>query len=85
VAIIGHGRVWFPAMTYSCLQPILWHASSPQDIQAALVSTANPHGAITNSDLELAGTIAHQDILNQDLDCREPTTTGPCDSIPAVA
>ena len=32
-------------------------------VQDAFVSAANLSGDITNSDLELAGTIAHDDIL----------------------
>jgi hypothetical protein len=84
-AKLGMGGVWFPATTHSCLQPILWRASFPWDIQAALVPTANLHGAITNSDLELAGAIAHQDVFVQDVNCGERTTSGLCDNIPAAA
>jgi hypothetical protein len=78
------GGVWLAATTYSHLQPILWRAPFPTYVQFALVSTSNPQGAIANSDLELAGAIAHQDGLVQQVDCRERTTEGLCDNIPAV-
>jgi hypothetical protein len=53
-------------------------------VQTALVSTRNPQGAITNSDLEVARAIAHQDVSVQEVDCRERTTAGLCDNIPAA-
>ena len=37
--------------------PILWRHRFPQDIVSDLVSSDNPHGSISNSDLELAGII----------------------------
>jgi hypothetical protein len=39
-----------------------------------LVSFSNPRGRITNSDLELAGSIAHNDVLAQLVDVTEATT-----------
>ena len=73
----GMGGVWLPPPNQapplaiqqpkaSRLQhPILWRARFPQKIQSQLVSLANPTGSITNSDLELSGAIAHDDILPQ--------------------
>jgi hypothetical protein len=58
-AKLGMGGVWLAATTCSHLQSILWQAPFPPDMQSALVSTSDPQGAITNSDLELAGAIAH--------------------------
>jgi hypothetical protein len=81
----GMGGVWFPATTHSNLRPTLWRARFPPEVQAQLVSDQNRHGTITNSDLELAGTIAHQDILVQLLDCRERTIGVLNDNIPAVS
>ena len=43
--------------------PLLWRAPFPDKVQAQLVTKQNPKGRITNSDLELAGTIMHQDVL----------------------
>ena len=45
---------------------------------------ANPKGSITNSDLELAGSIAHNDVLAQAADVREKTTHNSYDNIAAV-
>ena len=44
----------------------------------------NPKGSIANSDLELAGSIAHNDVLAQAADAREKTTHNSYDNIAAV-
>jgi hypothetical protein len=59
------GGAWFPATTNSNLSPLLWRAKFPDSIQSKLVSDSNPTGTINNSQLELAGNIAHQDVLAQ--------------------
>ncbi|CAB9522170.1 expressed unknown protein [Seminavis robusta] len=62
---LGLGGVWLPATTNSNsnLPPALWF---PQDlINQHLVSFKNPTGTITNSHLELAGLITHEDVLAQ--------------------
>ena len=94
----GMGGVWFPPLptplpfalqqqAHQRLQsPILWRAEFDKKIQDLLVSTDNPSGSITNSDLELAGAIAHDDILVQAL--RNPTHISSCtfsDNTPAIA
>ena len=78
---IGMGGTWLshdPAFN-----PLVWRARFPPHIQAALVSTSNPHGRITNSDLELAGQIAQLDVLAQHSDCRERTVSTLTDNISA--
>lgn len=80
----GMGGVWLPATTHSNLQPTLWRAQFPQHIQDRLVSTNNPDGDITNSDLELAGLLAQQDIIVQAVNCRGRTIVPLGDNIPAV-
>ena len=45
-------------------QPLLWCAPFPPDIQACIVSTKNPNGDITNSDLEQAGVLAQANVMN---------------------
>jgi hypothetical protein len=67
------------------LHPILWRAPFPQAIQTDVVSSSNPTGSITNSDLELAGTIAHHDVLVHHVDCRERTIHTLTDNTPALA
>ena len=70
----GMGGVWFPPSVKlpgviqlhfpGCWKhPIFWCHKFPPAIQNQLVSVQNPLGIITNSDLELAGSIAHDDIL----------------------
>jgi hypothetical protein len=43
--------------------PMLWRTPFPHSIQSKLVTDVNPHGNLTISDFELAGVVAHQDIL----------------------
>jgi hypothetical protein len=86
----GMGGVWFPPDASSppgapTHPPIAWHFPFPQNIQDQVVSFDNPTGSITNSDLELAGTIAHQDVIVRQVDCRERTVATGCDNTPSVA
>jgi hypothetical protein len=64
--------------------PVVWRQPFPLSIQQQLLSFANPTGTVTNSDLELAGVITHQDVLAQHFDIRESTTATICDNTPAV-
>ena len=92
----GMGGVWFPPgppapnaihpSRHRRLQsPVLWRQKFPDNIRMDLVSTSNPTGSITNSDLELAGTIAHDDVLASITDVTHLTTCGLCDNSPSVA
>jgi len=53
-------------------------------VQRQPVSFSNPTGTITNSDLELAGSVAQQDTLAQAADIREKTTHHLCDNTPTA-
>ena len=64
--------------------PMLWRVPFPKDIQDQIVSTDNPTGKITNSDLEQAGVLAQHDIICQLFDTREVTIATLCDNTPAV-
>ena len=77
----GMGGVWLSADPH--FHPLVWRATFPLPIQANLVSTANPRGTVTNSDLELAGQVAHLDVLLQNSDCRERTVSCLTDNISA--
>ena len=81
----GMGGVWFPATTNSNLTPILWRERFPNSISLALVSDKNPSGTINNSQLELAGQIAQQDVLVQHVDCQGRTVVPLGDNIPMVS
>ncbi|MGH7974698.1 MAG: hypothetical protein ACREBR_04170, partial [bacterium] len=65
--------------------PLLWRFRFPADVTDSVVSYDNPKGQLTNSELELAGVIGHQDILAQAVDIREHTNATLCDNTPAVA
>ena len=80
----GMGGVWLPATMHSNLPPLLWRAEFPPEIQSALVPLRNPHGTVTNSDLELAGLIAQQDIIAQAVNCHGRTVCPLGDNIPMV-
>jgi hypothetical protein len=85
-AAAGMGGVIFTrAKNNNKLHPLLWRTPFPSDIQKDLVSFSNPKGKITNSDLELAGTIGQHDVLVHNIDCRERTIHTLTDNTPALA
>ena len=66
----GAGGVWFPSSHLNPRgkfgqKPILWSYKWPDDIIANLVTTENPSGTVTNSDLELAGGLIHLEAIVQ--------------------
>jgi hypothetical protein len=75
------GGVWF---THEG-KALLWRQPFDDDIQNRLVSYKNPRGDITNSDLELAGTVIHQHILGQHASVTGETAHTLCDNTPAVS
>ncbi len=54
---LGMGGFWLPATDDSMIQPSLWCTPFPVCIQQQLLTTLNPAGTITNSDLELTAVI----------------------------
>jgi hypothetical protein len=79
----GMGGVWLNP-SGRCA-PLLWRLSFPTLLRAWLVSTNNPSGDITNSDLEHAGAVCHQDILAQCYDIREATVCTLTDNTAALS
>ena len=65
--------------------PLLWRAPFPEHIQREVVSRDNPHGRLTNSDLEQAGVAAQAIIATQEYDLQERTLAILCDNTPAVS
>lgn len=65
--------------------PILWRAPFHQDIQGSVISSNHPAGTITNSDLELAGTIAQHDIAAQHLPVHHRTIGTATDNTPTLS
>lgn len=81
------GVHFIPMTDNSCnnnVMPILWQQRFPQSICNNLVSYDNPNGRITNSNLKLAGLIAHNDILAQYADVSEATTHNCYNNTPTV-
>ena len=92
----GMGGVWFPPgpavplaispyTAHRLQQPCLWRSPFPLTVQQDLVSFKNPNGTVTNSDLELTGTIAHDDILACAVPVAHLATCSLSDNTPAVA
>jgi hypothetical protein len=76
------GGVWFPETD----DAYVWRAEFPDSVQRELVSQKNPRGSITNSDLELTGTIAHHMVMaDAGFELAGKTTHTGCDNTPAVA
>jgi hypothetical protein len=80
----GMGGVWLPDTT-DTQPPIVWRMAFPPTIQQRVCSDVHPQGDVTNSDLELAGTIAHEAALASTFDCRECTLAAGCDNVAAVS
>lgn len=78
---LGMGGVWF-LPNGECL---VWRHTFPPSIQQRMVSSSNMTGDLTNSDFELAGVVAHQDVLAQHVDLRERTIAVLNDNTPAIS
>jgi hypothetical protein len=57
--------VWFGANT--ALASIVWRIQWPKDITDAVISSSNPTGRLTNSDLEMAGVLLQEAVLEAHL------------------
>ena len=80
----GMGGIHFIPLANGKTQPVLWRSPFPDWVRDRLVSFDNPQGDITNSDLELAGAVAHNDILAQYANVAERTTLNMYDNTPTV-
>jgi hypothetical protein len=70
---LGMGGVHFVTLPNGDVQPLLWRSNFDDRVQNQLVTFANPTGTVTNSDLELAASVAQHDVLAQQVDVREAT------------
>jgi hypothetical protein len=80
----GFGGSLFPSAALQT-PPIVWREPLPEKLQDMLVSEENPRGTISNSDLELAGTIMQEVIWSEETSVVEKTIITGCDNTPAVA
>lgn len=74
-----------PAVTSSSLSPALWAGKFEEGIAQDLVSYDNPKGTVTNSDLELAGGVGHQGVLQQKVRWQVEQLSLFSDNAPALA
>jgi hypothetical protein len=84
VAALGMGGIHVVPMEDGSVDPILWRPPFPPVIASRLVSSDNPTGNITNSELELAGSVAQLDVLSQQYDVREKTVHNSSDNVATV-
>ena len=61
---LGMGGVWFDALDPLAPPPV-WRPKFPAHIQSSLITADCLQGTLSISDLELAGTIAHKNVLVQ--------------------
>jgi hypothetical protein len=64
---------------------MLWRSPFDLVLQIQLISSTNPLGSITNSDLVQTGLVLHQDILAQQHDIREQTICAMTDNMAALS
>lgn len=67
----GMGGVWFT--TQGSTAPIVWRQRFPDAVVRAMVTSENPRGTLSISDLELTALIAHKDVLSRRLPVAEHT------------
>ena len=82
----GAGGIWFPAPHLEPREgyksaPVIWRLRWPQEVIDRLVTSDNPNGDITNSDLELAGGLLHLEAICQTFDVRERTVLSKTDNL----
>jgi hypothetical protein len=81
----GMGGVHFFPLQNGQLLPLLWRATWPQKIQDRLVSHDNESGDVTNSEYELAASVAQFDVLAQCVDIHQHTVHNLSDNSATVA
>jgi hypothetical protein len=69
----GMGGIVLPPSNQPTAPPLVWRLRFPTTVQQNLVSSTNPNGTVTNSDLELAATIIQHDAVCHTYDVREQT------------
>ena len=79
--------VWSRLGADSELTPLVWRVQWPKDITDDVVSFKTPSGKLTNSDLEMAGVLLQEAVLEAYLgtDLAHVQTAIGCDNSPAVA
>jgi hypothetical protein len=68
---LGMGGVLFVSFPNGKVQPLLCRSKFGDNVRRQLVTFSNLTGTVTNSDLELAASVAQHDVLAQQVDFRE--------------
>jgi len=79
----GAGGIWVGLNR--ALPPLVWRVAFPPEIQAEVVSHANPRGRISNSDLEMMGLLLQWVVLEQVSNLQHAHVACWCDNTPTVA
>jgi hypothetical protein len=79
----GAGGVWFSGER--TIEPLVWRVEFETAIASQVVSDDNPHGRLTNSDLEMAAVLLHYMVLHQEVDMRFARAGALSDNTPTVA
>jgi hypothetical protein len=77
-------RVHFVPQLDGSIPHILWRCSFPEVIQMRLATFEKSQGDTTNSELELAASVAQHDILAQEFDVQEATIHNSSDNVATV-
>ena len=80
---LGAGGVWLSGTRL--LPPVVWRVEWPDDIRAMVVSSNNPTGTITNSDLEMAAMLLHFLVLEHLVCLKHVHVAAWCDNTPTVS
>jgi hypothetical protein len=80
----GMDGVHFVPLPDGSIQPMIWRSAFPLEVQRRLVSFDNPAGTNTNSNLEMAASVAQHDVLTSNVDAREATVHNFSDNTPTV-
>jgi len=86
---IGMGGVFFLPAPWATPNhpdyfPYMWRSEFPPSVQQQLLTFDNPKGTVTNSDLELSGTVAHHDVIATHFGVAETTIGTAHDNYAAV-
>ncbi|CAJ1940829.1 unnamed protein product [Cylindrotheca closterium] len=77
----GRGGVWFTDDG----EAIVWREPYQEGVKKEVISDHNLTGKLTNSDLELEGTVLHHFVLGKTAQVEGETTYTGCDNTPAVS
>lgn len=80
---LGVGGAWLPGRR--SLAPVVWRLKFPPDIQAEVISFANPNRPITNSDLEMVGLLAQFLVLEHVAPMKLAHAAAWCNNTPTVS